>query len=158
MELSDHVVVMQEGRVAQAGSVRDVYERPATPFVAEFVGGANVLRGHMIDGRVSVGAVAVPVADGSSRIPEGAAVNAYVRPHDVALTRAQADGSAISAARVQRMAWLGGTVKVSLALADGASMTVELPKAEALALGLREGDLVLANPREATVFVEDYSI
>ena len=144
--------------MAQAGSVREVYERPAAPFVAAFVGGANVLRGQMVEGRVSVGAVAVPVAEGSGGIPDGAAVNAYVRPHDVTLSRAQAGASEIAAARVERMAWLGGTVKVSLTLPDGTSMTVELPKLEALALGLREGDLVLANPREATVFVEDYSI
>ena len=54
-EVSDHVVVMHEGRVAQAGTPREIYDRPATPFVAAFVGGANVLRGQMIDGRVSVG-------------------------------------------------------------------------------------------------------
>ncbi len=158
MELSDHVVVMQEGRVAQGGSVRDVYDRPATPFVAAFVGGANVLRGQMVDGRVAVGTLAFPLSEGSGGIPDGAAVNAYVRAHDVALTRAPAGTSDLAAARVVRMAWLGGTVKVSLTLSNGTSMTVEIPKPEAVALGLREGDLVLANPREATAFVEDYSI
>ncbi len=55
MEVSDHVVVMHEGRVAQVGQPQEVYDRPATPFVASFVGGANVLRGHMRDGRASVG-------------------------------------------------------------------------------------------------------
>src|SRR5262252_7654746 len=59
MEVSDRVVVMHEGRVAQTGTVREVYDRPATPFVAAFVGGANVLRGQMIDGRVSLGSLAV---------------------------------------------------------------------------------------------------
>src|SRR4029077_12937293 len=54
-EVSDHVVVMHEGHVAQAGTLRAVYDRPATPFVAAFVGGANVLRGQMVGGRVSVG-------------------------------------------------------------------------------------------------------
>jgi sulfate/thiosulfate transport system ATP-binding protein len=49
-------------------------------------------------------------------------------------------------------------VKVSLKLSDGAPMTVEMPKAEAQALAIHEGDLVMANPREAKVFVEDYSI
>ena len=159
MELSDHVVVMHEGRVAQGGSVRDVYDRPATPFVAAFVGGANVLRGQMVDGRVAVGDAGRRARrNGSGGIPDGAAVNAYVRAHDVALTRAPAGTSDLAAARVVRMAWLGGTVKVSLTLSNGTSMTVEIPKPEAVALGLREGDLVLANPREATAFVEDYSI
>src|SRR5207237_8755451 len=83
-ELSDHVVVMHEGRVAQAGTPRAIYDRPATPFVAGFVGGANVLRGQMVDGRVSVGSLDVGVAAGAGAgAPDGAAVSAYVRSHDV---------------------------------------------------------------------------
>jgi sulfate transport system ATP-binding protein len=157
MEVSDRVVVMHDGRVAQTGSVREVYDRPATPFVAAFVGGANVLRGMMVDGRVSVGSLAVALADGVDA-PDGAAVHAYVRPHDVTLTKADAGASGVSLARVERMAWLGGTVKLSLKLADGAPMTVEMPKSEVQALAINEGDLVMASPREAKVFLEDYSI
>jgi sulfate/thiosulfate transport system ATP-binding protein len=158
MEVSDQVVVMHEGRVAQTGTVREIYDRPTTPFVAAFVGGANVIRGQMVGGRVSFGALAtVDVAD-VTNAPDGSSVNAYVRPHDVALTKAETGAPAISVARVERMAWLGGTVKVSLKLSDGAPMTVEMPKAEAQALAIHEGDLVMANPREAKVFVEDYSI
>ncbi|HZL17385.1 MAG TPA: sulfate ABC transporter ATP-binding protein, partial [Polyangia bacterium] len=73
MEVSDHIVVMHEGRVAQAGSVREVYDRPATPFVAGFVGGANVLRGQMVDGRVNVGSFDMSMPNGTSAPPEGAA-------------------------------------------------------------------------------------
>ena len=157
MEVSDHVVVMHEGRVAQAASPRDVYDRPTTPFVAAFVGGANVLAGQMLNGRVSVGSLAVQVAHGGSA-PDGAAVNAYVRPHDVSLAKAGVEVPEPSAARVERMAWLGGYVKLSLKLADGAGMTVEMSKNEVEALGLAEGDRVTASPREAKVFLEDYSI
>jgi sulfate/thiosulfate transport system ATP-binding protein len=157
MEVSDHIVVMHEGRVAQAGSVREIYDRPATPFVAGFVGGANVLRGQMVDGRASVGSFDVSMPTGTSA-PEGTAVNAYVRPHDVTLTKADADSPEISAARVERMAWIGGHVKLSLKLSDGVPMTVEMPKSEIEALGINEGDLVMANLRDAKVFVEDYSI
>jgi sulfate/thiosulfate transport system ATP-binding protein len=95
---------------------------------------------------------------GDAPAPDGAAVNAYVRPHDVALTKAAAGAPRISVARVERMAWLGGTVKVSLKLSDGAPLTVEMPKAEAQALAIAEGDLVMANPRQAKVFLEDYQI
>jgi sulfate/thiosulfate transport system ATP-binding protein len=157
MEVSDRVVVMHEGRVAQTGTVREVYDRPATPFVAAFVGGANVLHGMMVGGRVTVGSLDFSVADGSSA-PDGAAVHAYVRPHDVARTKAEVGAPEVSLARVERMAWLGGTVKLSLKLSDGAPMTVEMPKAEVQALSINEGDLVMASPRDAKVFLEDYSI
>jgi sulfate/thiosulfate transport system ATP-binding protein len=157
MEVADHVVVMQEGRVAQAGSTDDVYDRPASPFVASFVGGANVLRGHAIGGRVTVvGTTTVATTDGTNA-PDGA-VDAYVRPHDVTLTKALDDGSAISAARVERLVRLGAKVKISLKLSDGAAMTVEMPKLELDALAIGEGDLVIANLREAKIFVGDYSI
>jgi sulfate transport system ATP-binding protein len=156
MEVSDHVVVMHEGRVAQAGPPQQVYDHPATPFVASFVGGSNVLAGKVVDGRVSVGAMAVSMNDGGA--PDGAAVQAYVRPHDVTLTKATAASPAPSAARVERMAWLGGYVKLSLKLADGVPMTVQMPKAEVETLGIAEGDLVMANLRDAKVFFEDYSI
>ena len=109
MEVSDQVVVMHEGRVAQAGAVREVYDRPTTPFVASFVGGANVLRGQMVGGRVSLSALDVEDVEmsGDTAAPDGAAVNAYVRPHDVSLTKAAADAPSVSVARVERMAWLG---------------------------------------------------
>jgi sulfate transport system ATP-binding protein len=156
MEVSDHIVVMHEGRVAQAGPPQEVYDRPATPFVAAFVGGANVLSGTVVDGRVSVSAMAV--AMNGNHAPDGAAVQAYVRPHDVTLTKATSDSPEISVARVERMAWLGGYVKLSLKLSDGVPMTVQMPKLEVETLGIAEGDLVMANLRDAKVFVEDYSI
>src|SRR5262245_31726851 len=156
-EVSDHVVVMHEGRVAQAGTPREIYDRPATPFVAAFVGGANVLRGQMVDGRVSVGALAVAVSGGAA-VPDGAAVSAYVRSHDVSLTKADGSAPAVSVAHVERMAWLGGYVKLSLKLPDGSPMTVQMPKSEVESLAIVEGDRVMANLREAKVFVEDYSI
>ena len=50
MALADLVVVMNEGRIEQAGGARDVYNSPATAFVARFIGGHNILTGR-IDGR-----------------------------------------------------------------------------------------------------------
>ena len=100
---------------------------------------------------------AVSVPDGTGA-PDGTAVNAFVRPHDVTLTKAGDSTPEISVARVERLTWLGGYVKVALKLSDGAPMTVEMSKSEIDALAIREGDLVMANLREAKVFVEDYSI
>jgi sulfate transport system ATP-binding protein len=157
MEVSDHVVIMNEGRVAQAGSTDDVYDRPASPFVASFVGGANLLRGHVREGRVTVGTMAVETRADHGH-PDGAAVDAYVRPHDVTLTKVDGDGPTVSAARVERLVRLGAKVKISLKLSDGAPMTVEMPKVDLDALAITEGDLVMANLRDAKIFVADYSI
>jgi sulfate transport system ATP-binding protein len=157
MEVADHVVVMHEGRVAQAGTPHEVYDRPTTPFVASFVGGANVLLGRMQGGRASVGAFATSIPVGTDA-PDGAAVHAFVRPHDVQLRKAGADAPELSVARVERAVRLGPYVKLSLRLPDGSAMSVQMPRAEVETLGINEGDLVMANLREAKVFVEDYSI
>ena len=159
MEVSDHIVVMSDGRVAQAASPREVYDHPATPFVASFVGGANVLQGTLLDGRLSVDGMPTQEASGT---PSGAAVHAFVRPHDVKVTKTSADATPdhpqISMARVERLAWLGAHVKLSLKLRDGLAMTVEMPRAEIDSLRIVEGDFVMADLRRAKLFVEDYSI
>jgi len=159
MEVSDHIVVMSDGRVAQAASPRQVYDHPATPFVASFVGGANVLPGALLDARLSAEGMPAQAADGA---PSGAAARAFVRPHDVKVTKTSADATPehpqVSMARVERLAWLGAHVKLSLKLRDGLAMTVELPRAEIDSLRIAEGDLVMADLRRAKVFVEDYSI
>ena len=148
---------MNEGHVAQVGPPREIYDKPATPFVAGFVGGANVLKGQMRrrprQRRFDGGG-----GRGGSGAPDGTAVNAYVRSHDVTLTKADAASPELSVARVERLAWLGGYVKLSLKLSDGSPMTVEMPKSEVESLALAEGDRVMANLREAKMFVEDYSI
>jgi len=160
LELSEHVVVMHGGRVEQSGSPQEIYDDPATPFVAQFVGSANVLSGHVEDGRASLApdlSVAV-----SSTAPNGAPVQAFVRPHDVTLRKAESsspvEDGRVAVARVIRLVRVGGQVKVSLVLTDGTPMSVELPRAEVDSLGFSEGDRVLVDLRDAKLFVEDYSI
>jgi sulfate transport system ATP-binding protein len=157
LEISLHVVVMQDGRVAQAGSPEDIYNRPANPFVASFIGGASVLRGRIHAGRAAMGALSV---DAPAAAREGEAVQAFVRPHDIKL--AKPDGAAASAStatgRVERLKPVGGYVRVLLRLPNGDEVTVEVPRSEFDALGLAEGDSVSADVRTAAVFVGDYAI
>jgi len=60
LALSDVIVVMNQGRVEQVGSPFDLYRRPATRFVADFIGEANLLPGRYADGSVSVGPYVFP--------------------------------------------------------------------------------------------------
>jgi sulfate transport system ATP-binding protein len=158
MELSEHVVVMHEGRIEQAGRPDEIYDHPATPFVAEFVGGANVFSGKVENGRAALSpSLSMPL-----RAPgrEGAAVQAFVRPQEVKLSRAGDEDTAerVTVARVERLARVGSSVKVALALPDGGAMTVELSVRELESLGVAEGDRVLVDLQAAKIFVEDYSI
>jgi sulfate transport system ATP-binding protein len=151
MELSHTIVVMNEGRVAQMGPPDAIYDRPVSPFVASFVGGANLFRRPTPEGQP---AVSGPV--------EGAApaeAFAFVRPHEVKLSKpTAADGPQVTMARVERLSFLGASVKISLRLSDGTALAVELPRAELEALGLSEGDRVIADLQQTKLFVGDYSI
>jgi sulfate/thiosulfate transport system ATP-binding protein len=157
LEISQHVVIMSEGRVAQAGPPEDIYDSPATPFVASFVGGTSILKGRVREGRAEVGSLVVAAPQSAQ---EGEAVQAFVRPHDIKLAKSihGSGPSGASTGRVERLKPVGGYVKVLLKLPSGDSITVEVPRREFDALGVVEGDSVHADVRTARVFVGDFSI
>jgi putative spermidine/putrescine transport system ATP-binding protein len=87
MTMSDLVVVMQEGRVEQVGPALDVYRRPATAFVARFIGSTNLLEGRSLpNGRVRVGDAEFDVGD-TATAQQGDTVVISVRPEDAVLQR-----------------------------------------------------------------------
>lgn len=156
LELSDRIVVMDQGRIHQVGTPREVYDRPKTPFVASFVGTANVLAGQVKDGRATLGTLSVAMPDS---LPEGARVHAIVRPHDVRLVKPDPEPSTHRAlGRVRRMISLGAYVKLELTLPSGESMTVHMARREVEAMGLKIGDPVLVDLDAARVFAEDFAI
>lgn len=81
LAMADLVAVMQAGRVAQLGTPEEVFERPATPFVAEFVGRSAKLRGMAEASGVRAGPVLLRV---HAPLPAGA-VQVFVRPHRIRL-------------------------------------------------------------------------
>jgi sulfate/thiosulfate transport system ATP-binding protein len=178
MELADTLVVMNEGRIEQLGNPSAIYDHPVSPFVARFVGGANVLSGRVENGRATVGSLAGVLAapPGAS---EGVELRAFVRPHEVKLSRPlapvddgepaadhepaagrepAADREPVKMARVERLAFVGAYVKVTLRLPEGGTMNVEIGKEELAVLGVVEGDHVLADLQEAKIFLGDYTI
>ena len=148
LELASGVVVMRRGRVEQAAPPVDIYNRPATPFVAGFVGASNMVRGTVREGRLHFGSSAVA---GAGHLPTGADAQAYIRPHDVQLTHTQ--GATSFPVTVERRTNLGWLSKLQLRLGDGQAIFAELPNEELN--GIEEGDHIYANLRNAKVFSLD---
>ena len=153
-EVSQHVVIMGDGRVIQAGSPTDVYDHPATAEVATFLG-ANLLRGHIKAGRAEIGSLSVH-APGDA--PEGAAAMAVVRAHDVQLTRPSDPSTQGSFGRITRVRRVGGQTKVVVAMPGGDNVAMDIPREDFDKLGVTVGDRVLVTARTANVFVLDYQI
>jgi len=98
--LSDRIVVMHGGEIVQNAAPREIYERPADRFVAEFIGGAAVVEGRLAtrDGAMGlfegpIGEVRAPVAEG---LAPGAAALLSVRPENVHLGPAEASDWRVS--------------------------------------------------------------
>ncbi|MGO4403382.1 ABC transporter ATP-binding protein [Bosea sp. RAF48] len=127
LTMCDRIAVMHRGRIAQIGSAEDIYERPATRFVAEFVGRANVLPIQRdAQGRATVWGQAVPVE---------AAENAdlFVRPQRMRIAPASepgGEGMARLTGRVLRSVYVGDHVEV-LVEGGGGQLTVEMPSGTA---------------------------
>jgi iron(III) transport system ATP-binding protein len=153
MSISDVLVVMHEGRVAQIGSPIEVYARPADRFVADFIGKANfvpaIARGpHAID----VAGVRLAVPNGV-RHPAGTAVTAVIRPEALTLQR----GDAITAplrGRVERATFLGHIAEVAVRADDGARWLVDVPNAAEVGLPAVDESVGL-HPSERSLHVLD---
>jgi sulfate transport system ATP-binding protein len=155
LELSDRIVVMDRGAVLQVGSPREIYDSPRTPFVASFLGSANVLHGEVREGRAAVGPLAIAVP---SHVPDGSNVRAIVRPHDVRISKTVAGPARGTLGRVTRVARLGASVKLDLTVHTGELVAVQLTRREFEAMALAEGDAVVIDLDSARIFVEDYAI
>ena len=82
LELADRVVVLRDGRIEQVGTPDEIYSAPASAYVFDFIGRANVLEGRVESGQFRIDGHAMPlpadVAEGDARL--------YSRPHDMALS------------------------------------------------------------------------
>jgi sulfate/thiosulfate transport system ATP-binding protein len=149
LELANTIVVMHRGGVEQVGSPEAVYNEPATPFVAGFVGAANVLSGHVRDGRLRFGE---QVLWDAAHIDDGSEAHAYIRPHDVRVSDRQGQGESLPGV-LERSKDLGWMSKLHVRLPDGQTVIAHIPNDE---LGHHEpGDEVWVDLRNAKVFAPD---
>ena len=131
LAIADRVGVMREGQLEQLGPPTEVYDRPATAFVAEFVGLANRLPAQVRGGSAEVLGVWLPLVDPTT--PDGLA-RAIVRPEAFSLTRpAESDTStSLLDGHVIATTFLGAISRVSVDL-GGTTVLAQLATSEASA-------------------------
>ena len=141
LAVSDQVIVMDGGRIAQQGTPAELYEAPGSRFLADFIGDANLVAGELVraaDGAFfRAGDVSVPVrAEG---VPPGPATLA-VRPHRLRLTAA---GEGVLPAECRRAAYLGSRIEYMLGTPWGELLLfdagVHLPLARGASVGIAFG-------------------
>lgn len=156
LEVADRIVVMNKGKIEQAGTPDQVYENPATPFVLNFLGNVNMFHGRMSQGKAHLSGLQVH-SNGYAGADDIPAV-AYVRSHDMEIDRSRVDNSSIKA-EIKNILKLGPAVRISLQI-DGNSEYVEaeLTRDKFQSLDLKHGEHVYVRPRQVRVFVNDFQI
>lgn len=109
LSVADRIVVMNHGVIEQIGTPQQIYREPASPFVADFVGKANVLPGRIEGGRLRTGALEF-AADGADRD-----VRIYLRPEDVLARPIAAGDPHVFDAAIEKIEFLGSYCHVSVA-------------------------------------------
>lgn len=118
LSMSDRVVVMHQGIADQVGTPFEIYNRPATRFVAQFVGTLNLLDASLLDaaaGRVGLGDLSVAL---NRELPgrTGDRVSLALRPETVALGR-KGEGSVVLPGHIAEVHFLGSVIRVRVAVA-----------------------------------------
>jgi thiamine transport system ATP-binding protein len=151
LAISDRIAVVRDGRIQQVGTPEAVYRRPATRFVAEFVGENNVFTAEVTGGdppRLSVGDASIPVAEvdgldrsGAEWASRDGTVTVCVRPEDLAL----GGGDATLSARVDHVEFLGDSYRVHCGW-NGDTLRAKTgsePAGETVRLGFDAGDVTV---------------
>jgi spermidine/putrescine ABC transporter ATP-binding subunit len=125
--LSDRIAVMGRGQIEQVGTPREIYGRPATRFVAEFIGASNVLPVRVLvrgaqEAEVEaegVGRLSVRLPGVGPALDPGGRAELLIRPERVVLVPAADDGPNTVAGRVARLTYLGSQTEVVVQIRGG---------------------------------------
>ena len=157
--MSDRIAIMNQGRIVQLGTPREIYTRPASVFASDFIGQTNLLRGTVLAGEGPV--VTMEIAGGQrvvalspDGLPRGAAATLSVRPEAIRIGR---DGAVDAVAAglsgtVSEVVYLGSSVRVAVTIASDLAIWADLRDEEAA--GLEIGTTVRAcwKPAAATIW------
>ena len=150
LEVADQIIVMNKGNVEQIGSPREVYEKPATPFVFDFLGQANRFEGQNNAGTIQIGEDRIQL-DSLRNAPSGDVI-AFARPDELSI-HAQPQDNAIQATFVREL-WIAGKVVAELHDRQGKLIEISLTSEEAKLHQFRPNQTVWLSPSNLHLFAK----
>jgi ABC-type Fe3+/spermidine/putrescine transport system ATPase subunit len=177
LELGDRVAVINQGHIEQIGTPYEIYTRPATEYVATFLGAANILEGIVREGHIETQSAKLPAPSDSAMFRPGDPIKIVFRPEDVLVSRGELfkpGHSKLATARIEEISFVGAYERIRLRLEEGTEdagvddtpyyLTTETPdrepartiiatrpKPEATAAKLQLGDRVVVAVTSFTV-------
>ena len=157
LTMSDRIAVMSRGRIEQLGTPEDLYERPTTSFVADFIGTTNLLAGAVETLGPDIATVCLDsgdrcvIASGGRR--PGQQVHVSIRPEAIELARANGSDVPGLRAAIEQVAYLGAAVQYHIRTEKGLALSVLAAKAKER---FESGDSVVLSwaPSDALVLGE----
>ena len=154
LAISVRVGVMKSGRVEQLDTPAAIYQRPATPFVAEFIGVTNCFPGTVAEGGVQLsGGRQLPAAVVAG-LPAGAPVRVLVRPGDLGLRPGGGAGAFELAGSVLTHSFLGPLTRIVVRLSDGEVARIDVDSARASSTPVGCDVVVSVDPEAAFLGAE----
>jgi spermidine/putrescine transport system ATP-binding protein len=128
LSMSDRVAVMSGGRIEQIGTPAEVYEDPATVFVADFLGVSNLMEAHATraDGGCTVTVGDFPLRAGCGDLEASGPVKVVARPERIDLLPVDASRPNCLPGMVERTVYLGTSLQVMVRLATGVQLQVSI--------------------------------
>ena len=147
LELGDRVAVLNQGHIEQIGSPYEIYNHPATEYVAAFLGAANILEGVVRRDWVEVGTAHIETTLDPARFKQGDRVKIVFRPEDVVLSRRDLllpGQSRVAPAVIEEVIFVGAYERIRLRLErnGGESIIATRLKPETSGTRLHVGDRV----------------
>ncbi|QQN38468.1 sulfate/molybdate ABC transporter ATP-binding protein [Acinetobacter sp. CS-2] len=151
LEVADQIVVMNKGNVEQIGSPREVYEKPATPFVFDFLGQANRFEGQNLQGIIQIGDDRLQLPQVKDA-PQGNVI-AFARPNELRI-HATPQENAIQATFLREI-WIAGKVIAELQDRQGNLIEISLNSEEAKLHQFKPNQTVWLSPTALHLFAND---
>ena len=146
LEVSDRVVIINQGRIEQIGTPEAVYEHPASPFVYRFLGNVNLFHARIEQGRVAIAGADPAPADAAHPL------TAYARPHEVEIFREAGPEPGLEA-DILHIQVVGPTVRIELKRRDtGEIVEAEMSRDRHRSLGCKIGECVRIRPSRVRIF------
>ncbi len=153
LEVADRIVVMNHGKVEQIGTPQEVYDKPATPFVYQFLGNVNSFHSRVHEGRATIDEISLDIEH--HQTTQDSPAFAYVRPHDIEIHN-ESNGKPAIQANVSYIHSLGPLVRLELQRDNQDDIVeAELTREKFLQLNLSVGSKVFVQPRNVRVFLNE---
>lgn len=156
--MSDRIALMRQGQLIQVGTPRDLYDRPASRYVADFIGETNLLAGTVVESRSGEAALQIGVdmlrgvCDG--RLETGREAWLAVRPEAIAVRPPVGEwsGGNVVSATVREAVYAGSAVRVHATLTSGQRIVAHVAAGTSVTVGAA---VRLAWPVERGRFVQE---